>query len=199
MGYFSDIRDGLLTAAKGMRVTLGHLRERPNTVQWPHEPATTKPGSRHQLNNEVVECIGCLRCAQACPVDCITIETVRSTKDVDLGRTTNGSKKTLHLAKFDIDMAKCCYCGLCADTCNTGALTMTPTFEYSQPRVQGLYFAFATMTPAEIEAAQQALAAEKAAQAAERAAKAKADKEKKAQAAAQGEVATADATQAQEK
>lgn len=177
MGYIKDISDGLLTAAKGMRVTLGHLAERPNTVQWPHEPATTKPRTRAELHNNIDDCIGCMRCAQTCPVDCITIETIKSTKDVDLGKTSNGKKKTMHVAQFDIDMAKCCYCGLCVDVCAPEALRMTQKFDYSQAEVGGLYYRFARMSPEEIDAAKQALAVEKKAIAAERAAKAKAKAE----------------------
>lgn len=180
MGYFKDIADGLLTAAKGMRITFAHLGEKANTVQWPHEPATTKPRTRSELFNNIDDCIGCMNCAKACPVDCITIDTVKSTKAVDLGKTSNGKKKMLHLAQFDIDMAKCCYCGLCTDVCPTECLIMTEKFDYSQAEVAGLYYRFARMSPAEIAEAAEALEEEKRQVAAERAAKAQADAEKKA-------------------
>ena len=191
MGYFGDIAESLVTAVKGMGVTFSHLRQKPNTVQWPHEPATTKPRTRAELFNNVDDCIGCGNCAKACPVDCITIETVKSTKSVDLGRTSNGKKKTLHLAQFDIDMAKCCYCGLCVDVCPTECLVMTEKFDYSSATVEGLYYRFSKMDGAQIAAAQEALeeekrqaAAEKVAAAAEAAkaaaAKAKAEAEEKA-------------------
>jgi formate hydrogenlyase subunit 6/NADH:ubiquinone oxidoreductase subunit I len=198
MGYIKDISDGLLTAAKGMRITLAHLRERPNTVQWPHDPATTKPLTRGQLHNDIEDCGGCMKCSQACPVDCITIETVKSIKSVNLGSSSNGQKKTMHMARFDIDMAKCCYCGLCADVCGTGSLTMTETFEYSQAEVGSLSYSFASMTPEEVEAAREALAAEKKEVAAARAAKAKAEKAKKASEAAAEAAAGDEGAQAQE-
>lgn len=191
MGYFKDIADGLLTAAKGMRITFAHLGEKSNTVQWPHEPATTKSRTRGELFNNIDDCIGCMNCAKACPVDCITIETVKSTKTVDLGKTSNGKKKMLHLAQFDIDMAKCCYCGLCTDVCPTECLIMTEKFDYSQAEVVGLYYRFAQMSPEEIALAQEALEAEKAQVAAERAAKAKADAEKKAREEAEKQAAAA--------
>jgi NADH-quinone oxidoreductase subunit I len=161
VGYFSDISESLLTAIKGMGVTLSHVKARPNTVQWPHEAATTKPRTRAELFNNIDDCIGCLNCAKACPVDCIEIETVKSTKSVDLGRTSNGKKKTLLLARFDIDMAKCCYCGLCVDVCPTECLVMTEKFDYSTAGIDGLHYSFARMTPQEIATAQAALEAEK--------------------------------------
>jgi formate hydrogenlyase subunit 6/NADH:ubiquinone oxidoreductase subunit I len=33
------------------------------------------------------------------------------------------------LKRFDIDMAKCMYCGLCSEPCPTGAIHHTPEFE----------------------------------------------------------------------
>ncbi len=180
MGYFSDIFESLSTAAKGMRITFAHMGEKPNTVQWPHDPATTKSRTRAELFNNIDDCIGCMRCASACPVDCITIGTVKSTKAVDMGKTTNGKKKTLYLSQFDIDMAKCCYCGLCTDVCPTECLIMTEKFDYSSPTVDGLYYSFSRMSEEDIKQAETALAEEKKQIAAERAAAAKAAEEKKA-------------------
>ncbi len=176
MGYFGDIADSLLTTVKGMAVTFSHLGEKANTVQWPHEPATTKPRTRGELFNNIDDCIGCGNCAKACPVDCIGIDTIKSTKSVDLGRTSNGKKKTLLLARFDIDMAKCCYCGLCVDVCPTECLIMTEKFDYSSAAVKDLYFRFAQLDSGQIAAAQEALEEEKRQAAAAALAKAEADK-----------------------
>ena len=176
MGYFGDIADSLLTTVKGMGVTFSHLREKPNTNVWPHERATTKPLTRGELFNKIEDCIGCGNCAKACPVDCIDIDTVKSTKGVDLGRTSNGKKKTMHVARFDIDMAKCCYCGLCVDVCPTECLIMTEKFEYSSACVKDLHYSFGTMDAAQFAAAQEALEDEKRQTAAAALAKAEADK-----------------------
>jgi NADH-quinone oxidoreductase subunit I len=181
MGYFKDIADGLLSAAKGMKITFAHLGEKSNTVQWPHEPATTKPRTRSELFNNIEDCIGCNRCAVICPVDCIMISTIKTTKAVDLGKTSNGKKKALYLSQFDIDMAKCCYCGLCTDVCPTHCLIMTEKFDYSQATLEGLYYRFSKMDETEISKVSADLAEEKKAMAAAKAAaKAKADAEKKA-------------------
>jgi formate hydrogenlyase subunit 6/NADH:ubiquinone oxidoreductase subunit I len=192
MGYFKDIYESLSTTAIGMRVTFSHFFEPSNTIQWPHEPATTTPRTRSELFNNIDDCIGCMACSKACPVDCIHIATIKSTKDVDLGKTTNGKKKSLHMGQFDIDMAQCCYCGLCVDACPTDCLVMTEKFDYSVVRVEDLYYRFAKMSDDEIAKAKTDLAEEKKRTAAAKAAKAEAAKVEAAAKAAASADAKAD-------
>jgi NADH-quinone oxidoreductase subunit I len=92
-------------------------------------------------------------------VDCITIETLKSTPDVDLGLTSVGTKKRLYVTRFDIDIAKCCYCGLCVPPCPTECIKMTDVYEFSEYERGNLIYRFATMTPEEIDAAKAKLAA----------------------------------------
>jgi len=109
---------------------------------------------RNRLYVNMDDCIGCDQCAKACPVDCITIKTIKSTPDVDLGMTSKNTKKRLYVPQFDIDIAKCCYCGLCTFPCPTECIVMTPVYEFSEYDRSNLLYSFATMTPAEIETAQ---------------------------------------------
>jgi NADH-quinone oxidoreductase subunit I len=106
----------------------------------------------------------------ACPVDCIEIETIKSTPDVDLGLTSKGTKKRLHVSRFDIDIAKCCYCGLCVYPCPTDCIKMTDVYEFSEFDRQKLLYSFSIMTPAEIDQAKVKLAAYDKEQAAKKAA-----------------------------
>jgi len=105
------------------------------------------------------DCIGCDQCAMACPVDCIMIETVKSTPDVDLGLTSVGTKKRLYVTKFDIDIAKCCYCALCVYPCPTECIKMTDVYEFSEYERKNLMYSFAVMSPEEIDQAKSKLAA----------------------------------------
>ncbi len=48
-------------------------------------------------------------------------------------------------------MGKCCFCGLCTTVCPTECLTMTKTYDFSVFDIRVHNFAFAEMTPAQIE------------------------------------------------
>jgi len=108
----------------------------------------------------------------ACPVNCITIETIKSTSDVDLGLTSVGTKKRLYVPVFDIDIAKCCYCGLCVYPCPTECIKMTDVFEFSEYDRSRLNYNYSTMTPADIDLARTKLAAQEEKESSQKAAEA---------------------------
>jgi len=122
---------GLWSLLVGLQVTFAHLLKKPITMQYPDETWDLPVGAKGQLFNKIEDCIGCLQCARVCPVDCIAIEIAKAGKDEDLGETSNGQKKKLHVLRFDIDFAKCCYCALCVDPCPTECLYMTREYENS--------------------------------------------------------------------
>ena len=136
MGYFKDIVEGISTTVTGMNITLKQwmtptaAKEMP-TLQYPTEKWVTPPGYRGMLFNYVEDCIVCKQCAVACPVDCIRIEGEAAPKDIDLGKCTNGTAKKIFLDRYDIDMTKCLYCGLCTEACPTECLVMTSEYEYA--------------------------------------------------------------------
>jgi formate hydrogenlyase subunit 6/NADH:ubiquinone oxidoreductase subunit I len=63
-------------------------------------------------------CVGCTFCARTCPDFAIRVERV---DDPD-GRC---------VTRYDLDISKCCFCGLCAEQCPTGALKHTGQYELS--------------------------------------------------------------------
>lgn len=185
-GYFKDIYDGIATALIGMRITWGHLFTKNVTIQYPTVKREMPERVRNRLYVNMDDCIGCDQCAKACPVNCITIETVKALAEEDLGETSTGNRKRLWVTQFDIDIAKCCYCGLCVPPCPTECIEMTDVFEFSEYNREDLLYRFSTMSPEEVEEkkanAEKLRLEQEAKKKAAAEAKAKADAEAKAKA-----------------
>lgn len=134
-----------------MRVTFGHLFIPAVTIQYPDVKPKLPERARNRLYVNMDDCIGCLQCEMACPVNCIEIETVKSLPTDDLGTTSSGQKKKLWVTKFDIDIAKCCFCGLCVYPCPTECIKMTEVYEFSEFDRNNLLYNFVTLTKEEVE------------------------------------------------
>ena len=186
MQYFSEAIKSLWTVLVGMKVTFKHLFVPSVTIQYPDIKLALPERERNRLYVNMDDCIGCDQCARACPVNCITIETVKGLPDEDLGKTSSGKRKALWVTQFDIDFSKCCYCQLCVFPCPTECIYMTDVYEFSEYERNDLIFNFVTLTPEEItqkkenfaklESEKARLKAEQAAQKAETAAKVSAEK-----------------------
>lgn len=149
--YFKDIWDSFYTIGIGMGVTFRHLFTKSVTIQYPDVKLELTDRARNRLYVNMDDCIGCDQCSKACPVNCITIETVKTVPPDDLGVTSTGNPKRLWVTKFDIDIAKCCYCALCVYPCPTECIKMTDVYEFSEFDRHNLLYNFSTMTPAEVE------------------------------------------------
>jgi len=64
------------------------------------------------------KCIGCLQCAQICPIDVLTVKSVK----------IEGRKAKAPVI-FRIHYARCMFCGLCVEICPTDAIFFTRQFE----------------------------------------------------------------------
>ncbi|HEY0667512.1 MAG TPA: NADH-quinone oxidoreductase subunit I [Sphingobacteriaceae bacterium] len=158
---------GLITAFTGLGITLRHMfaartgrnlksikngsyftqQDGTTTIQYPHEKMPVPEVGRYNLHVEIDDCIVCDLCAKICPVDCIDIESIKSTGPI--GQTSDGTTKRLYAAKFDIDMAKCMYCGLCTVVCPTECITMTDSYDLSFSLLSDLTYSFSDMTAEE--------------------------------------------------
>ncbi len=147
--YLNDIRTAVVTTLVGMKITWKNMFYETVTIQYPEEKPILPERTRNRLYVNMDDCIGCDQCARACPVSCITIDTVKSVPGEDLGKTSNGKKKMLWVTKFDIDFAKCCYCQLCVFPCPTDCIYMTDVYEFSEFDRNSLIYNFATLTPEE--------------------------------------------------
>lgn len=153
MDYFKQIYDGLSSTAIGMKITLEHLFGKKVTNQYPelYHPITSGDmplNSRNRLFVDMSGCDGCDSCAKACPIACITVETIRvSPDDENVPEMNNGKKRKMWVPKHEIDFAKCCFCSLCTLVCPTEAIVMTQEFEYSEFDREKLKYNFSDMTP----------------------------------------------------
>jgi formate hydrogenlyase subunit 6/NADH:ubiquinone oxidoreductase subunit I len=163
--YFQDLKESVFSVAQGLSLTFRHLLNARNqhdatnvpsknyfiqdkgivTLSFPYEQISVPDNGRYKLYNEIDDCIVCDKCAVVCPVNCIEIETIKSSEAI--GETSDGSIKRLYASKFNIDMAKCFFCGLCTSVCPTECLTMTNEYDFSEFDVKKMDFPFSNMTP----------------------------------------------------
>ena len=149
--YLKNTWDGLFTVLIGMKITWKHLFVPSVTLQYPEERAKLPERARNRLFVNIEDCIGCLQCSTACPVNCIDIETIKATPEDMPGITSNGKKKALWVTKFEIDIAKCCFCQLCVFPCPTECIEMTDVYEYSEWDRDSLIYAYSNLTPEDID------------------------------------------------
>lgn len=143
--YLKNTWEGIYTVLVGMRITFKHLFTPAVTIQYPEVKVKLPDRVRNRLYINIDDCIGCDQCSRACPVSCIEIETVKSIPGEDLGVTSNGKKKALWVTKFDIDIAKCCYCQLCVFPCPTECIYMTDVYEFSEYERSNLVYKFSSL------------------------------------------------------
>jgi NADH-quinone oxidoreductase subunit I len=148
--YFKNTWDGIFTVLVGMKITFKHLFTPAVTIQYPDVKVVLPERVRNRLYVNMDDCIGCDQCSRACPVSCIEIETIKSVPGDDLGITSNGKKKALWVTKFNIDIAKCCYCQLCVFPCPTECIYMTNVYEFAEFERSNLLYKFATLTDEEV-------------------------------------------------
>jgi NADH-quinone oxidoreductase subunit I len=174
--YFLNCWNALATTFIGMKITFKHLFVPAVTIQYPEVKPELPERERNRLFVNIDDCIGCDQCARACPVSCISIDTVKGVPGEDLGKTSNGKKKALWVTKFNIDIAKCCFCQLCVFPCPTECIYMTDIYEYSETERSNLVYDFVTLTQEEREEKKSNYAKVEAEKAAQKAAAAAAPK-----------------------
>ncbi len=176
--YFNNIISSLKSFATGLKLTMQHFNNKKDlvaTLQYPNEkwPLPERKigfefsdynSIRTKLHVDIDDCIGCLKCERACPVDCIKIETVKPPKgsDYDCGITSNDTKKKMLVVRHSIDMSECMYCNLCTFPCPEDCIYMVGgpnqhkkdiDYEYTKYNRNELITDFTTISDEEIKKA----------------------------------------------
>ncbi len=141
--WFRNLKDAVVSTFKGLMITIRYVYGvRPVTIEYPEVREVLPENSRSRLYNDAQNCISCLQCANACPVDCIYITATIRGKDEPKISTSGGTPIRQNLEQYTIDTALCCYCGLCTTVCPTHCLTHTTDYEYSQYTLADMKYDF---------------------------------------------------------
>ncbi|NOX54922.1 MAG: NADH-quinone oxidoreductase subunit I [Planctomycetes bacterium] len=146
-----DVWVTVATVAKAMWTTLfmwfWTYRRRAFTevFEYPEVPVPVRPRYRGFHRYDLTTCIACERCAQACPVDCIYIEKIKS--PVGKGFQVNA---------FTIDYSKCMFCALCVEPCPVDCIFMGSNYDLSCYSRDGCIVDFAKL-PLEVAFGQATL------------------------------------------
>ena len=132
-GLLERVGRGMEGLVTGLRVTFTTLLRPKNTVMYPIKKVDVSPRWHGllalpidpQIGNDL--CIICFQCERVCPSRCIHIE-------------ATGKAKERVLTRFDIEMDKCQYCGLCVEVCPTEAIVFVPHYEASTYNRQSLNY-----------------------------------------------------------
>ena len=104
--WFKNIWGAVKTTAIGMGITFKYVWGKPVvTIEYPEVREELPANSRSRLFNDAENCISCLQCAVACPVDCIYIAAVKRPTDAPKIKTKDGTPIRLDLKKYTIDTA----------------------------------------------------------------------------------------------
>jgi NADH-quinone oxidoreductase subunit I len=117
---------------KGMVATMKHFLRPAITEQYPNVMRELPERSRMSFalprdENGTPMCKSCNLCANSCPDQCITIESVK--REDSPGR---------ELRKFTIDLGRCMYCGICVENCPSMGLAHTGDFENASHRIEDM-------------------------------------------------------------
>jgi len=112
---------------QGLALTWRHIFRKKDTLQYPEQQRVF--GDRYRGVPALVrdqngreKCVACYMCQWVCPPLAISIEADEYPQDHKLHQIEKYPKR------FDINMLRCIYCGLCEEACPEEAIFMSKTY-----------------------------------------------------------------------
>jgi len=116
--YIFEIISGLLITIRNF------LFHKKVTIQYPEQRREYSSRFRgfHYIKavNGVENCTACMLCPTVCPAECIHI--VAGERE----------DKEKYPVKFEIDLLRCCFCGMCEEACPKDAIKLSNIYEMAQ-------------------------------------------------------------------
>ncbi len=126
--YLVEIFTGLWITIKKV------ILHRTVTIQYPEQRRNYSERFRglHYIKSVqgVENCTACMLCPTVCPALCIHIEA---------GEKANKEK---YPVKFDIDLLRCIFCGMCEEACPEDAIKLSNIYEMAIPKRQVIHKEF---------------------------------------------------------
>src|SRR6185312_4111399 len=150
--WLHNVRVAIQTVAQGMYITLWYFLQtyRRKTFTgssgYSKRSVNVKPRYRGFHRFDLTTCIGCDKCARACPVDCIYIEKEKAAPPA----------KGFVVTGFAIDYTKCMFCALCVDPCPVDCIFMGSNYDISTYSRDGCVVDYAKL-PLEVAWGQDSL------------------------------------------
>lgn len=115
--YIVDIIKGLLITLRQM------FFSRHVTTQYPEDRRNYSSRYRgmHYIKsvNGVENCTACMLCPTVCPAECIHIE------------AGERADKEKYPVRFEVDVLRCCFCGMCEEACPKDAIKLSNIYDMS--------------------------------------------------------------------
>jgi NADH-quinone oxidoreductase subunit I len=112
---------------KGLVVTARHMFRKKDTLQYPEQ--RRQFGERYRGVPVLVKdqdgrdkCVACYMCQWVCPPLAISIEAAEYPQDHEQHQVEKYPRR------FEINMLRCIYCGLCEEACPEEAIFMSKTY-----------------------------------------------------------------------